>query len=67
MAVDPVCGKEIAESVVNQTVGHIPAGAPEIDPAAGTKRFHNGTWYYFCSIQCRQKFIASPEGYASGR
>jgi YHS domain-containing protein len=63
LATDPVCGKDIPTSVVNQPVGQVQAGAPEIDPAAGTKRFHAGQWWYFCSVQCRQKFLAAPETY----
>jgi YHS domain-containing protein len=63
MAVDIVCGKEILEKAVNATVGHIPAGAPETDPTQGTKRFYQGKWYYFCSMACRQKFVALPDEY----
>ena len=33
------------------------------DPTRGTKRYHAGRWYYFCSLACRQKFISSPELY----
>ena len=50
-----------AWAAVNATAGHIPAGAPETNPAAGTKRFHDGKWYYFCSMACRQKFVATPD------
>ena len=63
MAVDPVCGKEIDVAKVNAGVGHVQAGATEVDPTAGAKRFHEGTWHYFCSLACRQKFIASPTQY----
>lgn len=63
MAVDIVCGKEIDVDAMNTTVGHIPAGAPETDPTAGTKRFHKGKWYHFCSLACRQKFVALPDEY----
>lgn len=65
MATDPVCGRDVAENLINQTVGHIPAGAPEIPTGQGVKRFHDGHWYYFCSFQCRQKFVASPDVYAN--
>lgn len=50
---------------MNQRVGNIPAGAPETDPAVGTKRFYNGKWYYFCSMACRQKFVATPDEYVA--
>jgi YHS domain-containing protein len=64
VAVDIVCGKQIQESSVNATVGHVAvSGAPETDPAAGTKRFYQGKWYYFCSMACRQKFVALPDEY----
>ena len=63
MAIDLVCGKEVDRSAVNAGVGSTPAGAPETDPAAGTKRFYEGTWYYFCSIACRHKFVATPDEY----
>lgn len=60
---DPVCGREIDTDVMNQTVGAIPAGAPEVDPAKGTKRFHDGSWYYFDSLECRMRFVSNPEAY----
>ena len=63
MAVDIVCGKEVVELGVNAAVGHVPAGAPETDPAAGTKRFYQGKWYYFCSLACRHRFVATPDEY----
>ena len=62
MAIDIVCGKEISEASVNATVGHAAvSGAPETDPTQGTKRFYQGKWYYFCSLACRQKFVALPD------
>ena len=61
MAVDIVCGKEVDKDAVNAAVGNIPAGAPETDPDQGTKSFYNGSWYYFCSMACRLKFIATPD------
>ena len=33
-------------------------GATETEASHGTKRFHGGTWYYFCSMACRQRFIS---------
>jgi len=61
MAVDIVCGKEVDQAAVNAQVGSIPAGAPETDPDKGTKSFYNGKWYYFCSMACRHKFLATPD------
>ena len=63
MAVDPVCGKHVDEEAVNATVGRVAAGAVELDPSAGAKRFYGGRWYYFCSLACRQKFLATPDEY----
>ncbi len=65
MAVDIVCGKEISKEDINAPVGQIPAGAPETDPRAGTKRFYQGAWYYFCSLECRLKFTATPDDFIS--
>ncbi|MCC6382752.1 MAG: YHS domain-containing protein [Dehalococcoidia bacterium] len=61
MAVDIVCGKEIPEATINNKVGQVAAGAAEINPEAGTKRYYEGKWYYFCSLACRQKFVATPD------
>jgi YHS domain-containing protein len=38
-------------------------GASEVDPQMGTRSFHNGQWYYFCSLECRTKFLGSPNTY----
>jgi YHS domain-containing protein len=61
MAVDMVCGKEVDTAAVNAAVGQIQAGAPETDPEAGTKSFYEGRWYYFCSMACRHRFVATPD------
>lgn len=63
MVRDPVCGKEIDEQAVRAVTGQTPYGAPEVDPEKGTRRFHEGKWYYFCSLDCRTKFLASPDAY----
>ena len=63
MARDPVCGKEIDEAKARAATGQTLHGASEVDPTTGTRRFHNGRWYYFCSLDCRAKFMASPEQY----
>ena len=67
MAIDIVCGKEIDPVAVNSRVGQIQAGAPETDPSQGTKTFYNGEWYYFCSMACRHRFIATPDDLLKGR
>jgi YHS domain-containing protein len=46
-----------AEADAGKTVG----GAPVVDPEYGTRRFHNGKWYTFCSMNCRAQFMASPD------
>jgi len=63
MAIDLVCGKEIDEEGARQSTGTTQFGAPEVDPAQGTRRFHEGVWYYFCGLECRSKFLAEPETY----
>jgi YHS domain-containing protein len=63
MAIDIVCGKEVDQAAINTGVGSVPAGAPETDPTAGTKRFYNGKWYYFCSMACRHRFVSTPDEY----
>jgi len=63
MAKDPVCGKEIDEEEARQQTGQTRFGAAEVDPQKGTRRFHNGTWFYFCGLECRSKFMASPDSF----
>ena len=63
MARDPVCGKEIDEAALRAEVGRTPHGAPVVDPEKGVRRFHEGKWYTFCSLDCRSKFMANPEKY----
>ena len=63
MAKDPVCGKEIDEAGARAETGQTRYGASEVDPQMGTRIFHNGTWYYFCSLGCRTTFLASPDAY----
>ena len=61
MAIDIVCGKEVAKEGIDGKVGSVMAGAAETDPTKGTKSFYNGTWYYFCSMNCRHQFVATPD------
>jgi YHS domain-containing protein len=63
MAKDPVCGKEIDEAAARAQTGHTMHGASEVDPKRGTRQFHDGKWYYFCSLDCRSKFMSAPQGY----
>ena len=63
MAMDPVCRKEIDESQARSQTGLTVHGATEVDPQQGTRIFHNGQWIYFCGLECRSKFMASPETY----
>ena len=63
MAKDPVCGKEIDEAQARSQTGQTVHGASEVDPQEGTRMFHNGSWHYFCGLECRTKFIASPDTY----
>lgn len=60
---DPVCKQDIDTDAVNAQVSKVASGAPETDPAQGTKRFHEGKWYYFHNLECRMKFISAPEQY----
>jgi YHS domain-containing protein len=63
MAKDPVCGKEIDEEQARNQTGQTMHGASEVDPNQGTRMFHNGQWMYFCGLECRSKFMASPDAY----
>lgn len=59
----PVCGTMMVPALIDNPGRSVPGGAPESDPAAGTKAFYDGTWYYLCSLACRQKFAARPDDY----
>ncbi len=63
MAKDPVCGREIDEAQARAQTGQTLHGATEVDPQQGTRIFHDGRWYYFCGLECRSKFMASPATY----
>ncbi len=47
---DPVCGRDISTEDLEQTVGSIAAGEPEVDPTKGTKRFHDDQWSTFTTL-----------------
>ncbi len=65
MAKDLVCGKEIDEADARAESGLTRHGASEVDPTKGTRIFHDGTWMYFCGLECRSKFMAAPETYSA--
>ena len=46
--------------------GHVAGGAPERASGMGAKRFYRGRWYYFCSLECRLKFMATPDEFIVG-
>ncbi|MCH8898001.1 MAG: YHS domain-containing protein [Chloroflexi bacterium] len=63
MPKDPVCGKDIDESDARASTGQTAHGASEVDPNMGTRSFHDGQWYYFCTLECRTKFLTAPNTY----
>jgi len=63
MAKCPVCENEIDEAAARAETGQTAFGATEVDPTMGTRRFHDGKWYYFDTLDCRSKFMASPDTY----
>jgi YHS domain-containing protein len=63
MAKCPVCGNAVDEAAARAQTGQTAHGASEVDPTKGTRGFHDGKWYYFDSIDCRNKFVASPATY----
>jgi YHS domain-containing protein len=63
MAQCPVCGNAIDEAAARAKTGQTAHGAREVDPAKGTRQFHNGKWYYFDTLECRSKFTARPDSY----
>ncbi len=63
MAKCPVCGTDIDEEAARAVTGQTMHGASEVDPQKGTRCFHDGHWYYFDTLTCRSRFMASPETY----
>ena len=59
----PVCQKQINLEAADSLTWTTPGGAKEVDPTAGTRQFHDGTWYYFDSIECRNRFTQRPDSY----
>ena len=65
MAKDVVCGKEIDEEQARAETSLTAHGATEVDPEQGTRIYHDGLWLYFCGLDCRTKFLVSPDTYLS--
>ncbi len=65
MATCPVCGSPVDEKAAQAASGITAHGASETDPTEGTRQFHDGKWMYFDSLECRSKFLVSPENYTS--
>jgi YHS domain-containing protein len=61
MAKCPVCATDVDEGAARATTGQTAFGAAEVDPEKGTRRFHDGKWYYFDSLDCRSKFMVTPD------
>ena len=66
MATCPVCGSPVDEEAAKASSGLTAHGATESDPTKGTRQFHDGHWVYFDSLECRSKFLVSPDDYSSG-
>ncbi|MFQ6029114.1 MAG: hypothetical protein ACE5Q6_16670 [Dehalococcoidia bacterium] len=63
MPKDPVCGREIDEAAARSQTGQTMHGASEVDPNQGTRIVHDGQWHYVGGLDCRTKFLASPNTY----
>ncbi len=63
MATCPVCGGSVDEQAAKQASGMTAFGAKETDPSRGTRQFHDGKWVYFDTLDCRNKFLRSPESF----
>lgn len=63
MVTCPVCGSPVDETAAKAASGITAHGASEIDPTTGTRQFHDGNWVYFDSLECRSKFLVSPDTY----
>ena len=63
MASCPVCGVAVDEAAARAQTGQTAYGGKEVDPKAGTRQFYEDKWYYFDTLACRSKFMASPDKY----
>lgn len=59
----PVCQQPVDETAAQSQTGTTPGGAMEVNPETGTRQFHDGTWYYFDTIECRNRFTQRPDDY----
>jgi YHS domain-containing protein len=66
MAKCPVCKGDVNEDAAKAQTGMTSGGAKEVDPTMATRQFHDGTWYYFDTLECRNKFTRNPDGYLQG-
>ena len=57
-----VCGQDVSRSI-DTPVGKTVAGTPELDPSRGTKRYWEGVWRYFDSLECRSHFDSASSNY----
>ncbi len=63
MATCPVCKTDVNEDAARAETGLTAHGASEVDPDKGTRRFYDGVWYYFDTLNCSSKFILNPSTY----
>ena len=63
MAKCPVCQTDVDEDAARAQTGLTAHGASEVDPEKGTRRFYDGVWYYFCTLNCSSQFILNPSTY----
>ena len=63
----PVCSINIDIEGADSKTGETAFGAKEVDPSKGTRQFHDGEWYFLCSLGCRTKFTMSPQRYLAGK
>lgn len=60
-----VCGKPVDKEAVRGGGSQTGGGMAVVNPQQGTRQLHEGRWYYFCGIECRTKFMGTPEEYIS--
>lgn len=67
MAQCSYCGKSVDEVAARASTGQTKHGAVEVDPAQGTRQFHDGKWHYFDTLECRSKFMSRQDGQAGNQ
>ena len=65
MSACQVCGKGMDEAGVRSGGSQTEDGVAVVNPSQGTRQLHEGHWYYFCGIECRTKFMGTPEEYTT--